>query len=273
MLDTKLFCKLLLLTCFLLLPTIILGNHPMYPREGFIRLKSGVKLRPSQNFNAKAIAIIPFKAKVQIISSGKINDPDGYGGVIGWRKVSWKNRIGWLPSYSLIGRPYIPPIHPKKYKPVLDFKPSKSDLSRAVKLVKDILESSIRQGIEWANGNPERIDLQGSTDDYYMDHPIVNTMKLYDLCEKKWRKFIIIFLMSRLDKNTYRCYVYERAQKRLVATCGIYPNNFYQELESLRNNMGRYVYLHYSCTLDSSHIVPRKPKEKKSDQKPKYEIN
>ena len=91
--------------------------------------------------------------------------------------------------------------------------------------------------------------------------------------KKKWRKFIIIFLMSRLDKNTYRCYVYDIAQKRLVAVCWEAGSNFYQQLKSLRNNMGKYVYAYDSCTLNRSHIVPRKPKEKKSDQKPKYEIN
>ena len=79
--------------------------------------------------------------------------------------------------------------------------------------------------------------------------------------------------MSKLGKNHYRCYVYDIAQKRLVAVCWEAGSNFYQQLKSLRNNMGKYVYAYDSCTINRSHIVPRKPKEKKSDQKPKYEIN
>ncbi len=207
----------------------------------WVSLKSGVKLRSNQTWKSTILTIIPFKEKVRILADGDTSrkELDGYNNPISWTQVQWQKQVGWVPIYTLNIAPFIRPLHPSKYKAVREFK---ADTRRAVKILKENLQRGINNRLEWANGNPELIELAGSLNDYYINHPIVNTMKLFDPCEKKWRKLIIVFLMSRFNKNTYECFLYDMVLKREGGLCNTPPNDFYQELEYIKHNMNIYLY-------------------------------
>ncbi len=216
----------------------------------WVSLKSGVKLRSNQTWKSTILTIIPFKEKVRILADGDTSrkELDGYNNPISWTQVQWQKQVGWVPIYTLNIAPFIRPLHPSKYKAVREFK---TDTRRAMKMAKEDLRIVINNSIEWADGNIERIELAGSFDDYYINYPIVNTMKIFDQCKKRWLKMVISFFMSRYDKETFHCTMYDVAKKRVVADCRESDHDFYQQLDAIRKKASYYLHPDKNCMHNS----------------------